>query len=204
MMGKGRVEAFSDGVLAIILTIMVLELKVPRLLESQVNSWESLIPLLPIFMSYLLSFIYVGIYWTNHHHLLHATHRITGGILWANMHLLFWLSLIPFTTALVGLNHLESMPTALYGLVLLLTGLAFFILEATILAAEGPDSALAEAVGNRWKEAASLIAYTVAIGTAFVHPYIALGIYVLVAIAWLVPDRRIENVLKRRWQPPKP
>lgn len=119
-MGKGRVEAFSDGVLAIILTIMVLELKVPRLLESQVNSWESLIPLLPIFMSYLLSFIYVGIYWTNHHHLLHATHRITGGILWANMHLLFWLSLIPFTTALVGLNHLESMPTALYGLVLLL------------------------------------------------------------------------------------
>lgn len=204
MMGKGRVEAFSDGVLAIILTIMVLELKVPRLLESQVNSWESLIPLLPIFMSYLLSFIYVGIYWTNHHHLLHATHRITGGILWANMHLLFWLSLIPFTTALVGLNHLESMPTALYGLVLLLTGLAFFILEATILAAEGPDSALAEAVGNRWKEAASLIAYAVAVGTAFVHPYIALGIYVLVAIAWLVPDRRIENVLKRRWQPPKP
>lgn len=204
MMGKGRVEAFSDGVLAIILTIMVLELKVPRLLESQVNSWESLIPLLPIFMSYLLSFIYVGIYWTNHHHLLHATHRITGAILWANMHLLFWLSLIPFTTALVGLNHLESMPTALYGVVLLLTGLAFWILEASILKAEGPDSALAEAVGNRWKEASSLIAYTVAIGAAFVHPYIAIGIYVLVAIAWLVPDRRIENVLKRRWQPPKP
>jgi len=204
MMGKGRVEAFSDGVLAIILTIMVLELKVPRLLESQVNSWESLIPLLPIFMSYLLSFIYVGIYWTNHHHLLHATHRITGAILWANMHLLFWLSLIPFTTALVGLNHLESMPTALYGVVLLLTGLAFWILEASILKAEGPDSALAEAVGNRWKEASSLIAYTVAIGAAFVHPYIAIGIYVLVAIAWLVPDRRIENVLKRRWQQPKP
>lgn len=204
MMGKGRVEAFSDGVLAIILTIMVLELKVPRLLESQVNSWESLVPLLPIFMSYLLSFIYVGIYWTNHHHLLHATHRITGSILWANMHLLFWLSLIPFTTALVGLNHLESMPTALYGVVLLLTGLAFWILEASILKAEGPDSALAEAVGNRWKEAASLIAYTVAIGAAFLHSYIAIGIYVLVAIAWLVPDRRIERVLKRRWQQTKP
>lgn len=204
MMGKGRVEAFSDGVLAIILTIMVLELKVPRLLESQVNSWESLVPLLPIFMSYLLSFIYVGIYWTNHNHLLHATHRITGSILWANMHLLFWLSLIPFTTALVGLNHLESMPTALYGVVLLLTGLAFWILEASILKAEGPDSALAEAVGNRWKEAASLIAYTVAIGAAFLHSYIAIGIYVLVAIAWLVPDRRIERVLKRRWQQTKP
>jgi uncharacterized membrane protein len=187
---KGRLEAFSDGVLAIIITIMVLELKVPHGADL-----TALRPLIPIFLSYVLSFVYLGIYWNNHHHMLQATKQVTGLILWANLHLLFWLSLFPFVTAWVGDNHLAAVPTAIYGCVLLLAGVAYYLLQAAILRTEGPDSLLATAVGADFKGKLSPISYAIAIPLAFVNPWIANGIYVAVALIWLVPDRRIERVL---------
>src|SRR5215203_2168273 len=189
-MGKGRMEAFSDGVLAIIITIMVLELRVPHGTEL-----AALRPLVPVLLSYVLSFIYLGIYWNNHHHMLHATHRVTGIVLWANLHLLFWLSLVPFVTAWMGENHFASVPTALYGCVLLMAAIAYTILQRQILRAEGPRSVLATAIGNDMKGKLSPLVYITAIGAAFVNPAIAEGMYVLVALMWLVPDRRIERAL---------
>ena len=189
-MNKGRLEAFSDGVIAILITIMVLELKVPH-----GSDLESLRPLLPVFLSYVLSFVFLGIYWNNHHHMLHAAHRINGKILWANLHLLFWLSLIPFATGWMGENHFAPLPTAMYGVVLLLAAVAYTILQNLIVAHQGPDSKLAEAVGKDMKEKVSLLLYMVAIPSAFVHEWIADGIYVLVALIWLIPDRRIESKL---------
>ncbi len=189
-MGKTRLEAFSDGVLAIIITIMVLELKVPH-----GDSLAALQPLLPVFLSYVLSFVYLGIYWNNHHHMLHTCRRVTGAILWANLHLLFWLSLIPVVTGWMGENHLAAAPTALYGVVLLLASIAYWILQRTIIASQGPDSLLRTAVGNDWKGKLSPALYVAAIGLAFLSQWLAGGIYVLVALIWLVPDRRIERVL---------
>jgi uncharacterized membrane protein len=189
-MGKGRLEAFSDGVIAIIITVMVLELKVPTGTEL-----SALRPVLPVALSYLLSFINVGIYWNNHHHLLHATQHVNGKILWANLHLLFWLSLLPFTTAWMGSNHFAPVPTALYGAVLLLSGLAWLILQHTILALQGPDSPLARAIGSDTKGKISAICYTAAVPLAFVHQAISGALYVLVALMWLVPDPRIEKRL---------
>ena len=189
-MGTGRLEAFSDGVLAIIITIMVLELRVPH--DSDL---AALRPLLPVLLSYVLSFVYLGIYWNNHHHMLHVTRRVTGGILWANLHLLFWLSLVPFVTSWMGENHFASMPTALYGVVLLMAAMAYLILQRLILHAEGPDTVLAAAVGRDIKGKISPLLYALAIGAAFVHPAIAEAVYVLVALMWLIPDRRIERAL---------
>jgi uncharacterized membrane protein len=188
--GKARLEAFSDGVIAIIITIMVLELKVPH--EPVI---EALMPIVPVFLSYVLSFIYLGIYWSNHHHMLHATHRVSGGVLWANLHLLFWLSLFPFTTAWMGENHFAATPTAVYGFVFLMAAIAYYILQRVIIGNEGPDSTLARAVGTDWKGKLSPVAYLIAIPAAFVHQGISQAIYVLVAIVWLVPDRRIEKVV---------
>jgi uncharacterized membrane protein len=185
-------EAFSDGVLAIIITIMVLELRVPHGAEL-----TALRPLVPLLLSYTLSFIYLGIYWNNHHHMLHVTHRVTGAILWANLHLLFWLSLVPFVTAWMGENHFASVPTALYGAVLLMAAIAYLLLQRQILRAEGPHSVLAAAVGRDTKGKLSPLLYLLAIGAAFVHPRIADGVYVLVALLWLIPDRRIERALAR-------
>jgi len=192
-MEKNRLEAFSDGVIAIIITIMVLELKVPH-----APGLAGLEPLLPVFLSYLLSFIYVGIYWNNHHHLFHSTRHVTGGILWANLHLLFWLSLFPFTTAWVGENHLVPMPTAVYGFVLLMAAIAYYILQHTIIAQQGRDSLLAKAIGNDWKGKISPLCYFLAIPLAFVSPWISHGLFVFVALIWLVPDRRIERALMKR------
>lgn len=192
-MGKGRFEAFSDGVIAIIITIMVLELKVPH-----GESFAALQPLIPVFLSYVLSFIYIGIYWNNHHHMLHATREITGGMLWANLHLLFWLSLIPFTTSWMGENHFAVLPTALYGVVLLMAGFAYTFLQHLIIAYEGPKSALKKAVGGDWKGKSSVLLYLIAIPAAFYLQWIALGIYVFVAGMWLIPDRRIERVLRTK------
>jgi uncharacterized membrane protein len=189
-MGKNRMEAFSDGVLAIIITIMVLEMKVPHSADLQ-----ALRPVLPVFLSYVLSFIYVGIYWNNHHHLLHSTHKVTGGILWANLHLLFWLSLFPFATGWAGENHLASLPTAVYGVVLFMAAIAYYILQSMIIRQQGRDSLLAVAVGKDWKGKLSPILYLSAIGLSFVNPWIATGIYVLAALIWFVPDRRIERAL---------
>jgi uncharacterized membrane protein len=189
-MGTGRLEAFSDGVLAIIITIMVLELRVPH--DSDL---AALRPLLPVALSYVLSFVYLGIYWNNHHHMLHVTHRVTGGILWANLHLLFWLSLVPFVTAWMGENHFAAMPTALYGVVLLMAGIAYLILQGQILHAEGPNAVLAVALGRDIKGKLSPLLYALAIGAAFVRPGIADAVYVLVALTWLIPDRRIERAL---------
>ena len=189
-MGKGRLEAFSDGVLAIIITIMVLELKVPHGGEL-----EKLTALTPVFLSYALSFLYIGIYWNNHHHMLHASHRVTGAMLWANLHLLFWLSLIPFTTAWMGENQFAEWPSALYGVVLLLAAIAYFILQQTIIASQGPDSVLKKAVGSDWKGKLSPVLYAIAIPMAFWSPWVAQALYVTVALMWLVPDRRIEHVL---------
>jgi TMEM175 potassium channel family protein len=191
-MGTQRLEAFSDGVLAIIITIMVLELKVPHGTEL-----ADLRPLVPVFLSYVLSFVYLGIYWNNHHHMLHATRRVNGGILWANLHLLFWLSLVPFVTGWMGENHFAAAPTALYGVVLLLAAIAYWILERRIIAAQGPGSLLATAVGRDRKEQLSPLLYAIAIPLAFVHEWIADALYVLVALMWLVPDRRIERTLPR-------
>ncbi len=192
-MEKNRLEAFSDGVLAIIITIMVLELKVPHATEL-----AELKPLLPVFLSYVLSFIYVGIYWNNHHHMFHSTRHVTGGILWANLHLLFWLSLFPFTTGWMGENHFAPTPTALYGLVLLMAAIAYYILQRTIIRQQGPNSLLAKAVGKDRKGKLSPVCYLAAIPLAFVSPWIAGGLYMFVAIIWLVPDRRIERVLANR------
>ncbi len=189
-MGKARLEAFSDGVLAIIITIMVLELKVPH-----GDSVTALVPLVPVFLSYVLSFVYIGIYWNNHHHMLHAIRHVTGGILWANLHLLFWLSLVPFVTGWMGENHFAALPTALYGVVLLLAALAFWILQHRIVASQGADSIVAKAVGTDLKGKLSQIAYVIGIGCAFLAPWISWALYVLVAMVWLVPDPRIERAL---------
>jgi len=186
-MTKTRLEAFSDGVIAILITIMVLELKVPH-----GDDWDALAPLWPVLSSYVLSFIYLGIYWNNHHHLLHLSSHINGTILWANLHLLFWLSLVPFVTAWMGENHFAALPTAVYGGVLLLAGFAYWILERAIIAAQGKDSKLDAAVGKDWKAVASTLLYASAIPLAFVHQWIADGIYVFVAMMWFIPDRRIE------------
>lgn len=187
-MNKGRLEAFSDGVLAIIITIMVLELKVPH-----GANLEDLRPLLPVFLSYILSFIYLGIYWNNHHHMLQATGKINGSILWANLHLLFWLSLVPFTTAWMGENHFATMPTAVYGINLLGAAIAYFILQNLIIKEEGDNSQLKKAIGKDFKGKISPVIYVIAIILAFVNQWIADALYVLVALMWLVPDRRIES-----------
>jgi uncharacterized membrane protein len=189
-MGKGRLEAFSDGVLAILITILVLELRVP-----QGSGFGSLRPLLPVFLSYLLSFIYLGIYWNNHHHLLHTASRVSAGILWANLHLLFWLSLIPFVTGWMGQNHFAAPPTALYGVILLMAAVAYWLLQRNILASQGPHSRLAEAIGRDLKGKLSPVLYAIAIPSAFASRWLAGGLYVLVALIWLVPDRRIERAL---------
>ena len=189
-MEKNRLEAFSDGVLAVIITIMVLELKVPHGSELAV-----LKPLLPVFLTYLLSFIYLGIYWNNHHHLLKAAHKVTGGIMWANLHLLFWLSLVPFTTGWMGENRFASLPTALYGVVLLAAAIAYFILQQTIVAEQGPGSRLAAALGRDLKGKLSPVLYAAAIPLAFLNQWISEALYVAVALIWLVPDRRIESTL---------
>ncbi len=181
-------EAFSDGVIAIIITVMVLELKVPH-----DASPEALRPVLPPLLTYAFSFLNVGIYWNNHHHMLHATTRVSGAVLWANLHLLFWLSLVPFTTGWIGENHFQPLPTAVYGLVLLLSSIAYYILARSILAAEGPDSKLAAAIGNDVKGRISSLIYLTAVPLAFVRPWVAVALYVLVSLIWLVPDRRIER-----------
>jgi uncharacterized membrane protein len=189
---KGRLEAFTDGVMAVIITIMVLELKPPH-----GTGWAAIEPLVPTFLTYVLSFVFLGIYWNNHHHLLHATERINGAILWANLHLLFWLSLVPFITGWMGENQFAALPTAAYGVVLLLSGVAFSILTRLILAAQGPDSPLKAAIGSDLKSRISMMLYVAAIPLAFVHRLIAAAIYVLVALIWLIPDRRIESRLNR-------
>ena len=198
-MGKSRLEAFSDGVLAIIITIMVLELKVP-----QGDDFAALRPLWPVVLSYVLSFVYVGIYWNNHHHLFHVTQQVNGIILWANLHLLFWLSLFPFVTGWMGENHFTPAPTALYGAVLLMAAVAYWLLQRAIIAKHGKDSLLAVAVGNDLKGKLSPILYALAIPAAFVQPWIAQGVYVLVAMMWLVPDRRIEKALGKRTEQSPP
>ena len=187
-----RLEAFSDGVLAIIITIMVLELKVPH-----GEGFAALKPLLPVFLSYVLSFVYVGIYWNNHHHLFQSAKHVSGGILWANLHLLFWLSLFPFATGWVGENHFTPLPTAAYGVVLLMAGVSYYILQLAIIARQGPDSLLAKAIGRDWKGKLSPLLYLAAIPLAFVSPWISNGLYVFVALIWLVPDRRIERVINQ-------
>jgi uncharacterized membrane protein len=191
-MEKNRLEAFSDGVIAIIITIMVLEMKVPH-----GNDLAALKPVFPVFLSYVLSFIYVGIYWNNHHHMLHATKRVSGGILWANLHLLFWLSLFPFTTGWMGENQLAAMPTATYGCVLFMAAISYWILQRAIIRQQGTRSLLAEAVGVDWKGKLSPVVYAMAILLAFVSPWIANGLFILVALIWLIPDRRIERLLTR-------
>ena len=190
-MGKGRFEAFSDGVIAIIITIMVLELKVPHS-----ESLDALLPLLPVFLSYLLSFVYVGIYWNNHHHLLHTCQRVSGAMLWANLHLLFWLSLLPFATGWMGENHFAPAPTALYGVVLLMAALAYYLLQLTIIAAHGPGSLLKRALGRDLKGKLSPLIYIVAIAATLGASWVAQALYVGVALMWLLPDRRIERALR--------
>ena len=191
-MEKNRLEAFSDGVLAIIITIMVLELKVPHGAD-----WAALKPLLPGFLSYVLSFVYVGIYWNNHHHLLKACRRVNGGILWANLHLLFWLSLFPFVTGWMGENHFTPLPTALYGVVLLIAAVAYYILQNLIVKEQGgKKTRLAQALGKDWKGKLSPVLYAAAIGLSFIQPWMAGSLYVFVALMWLVPDKRIERVVQ--------
>jgi len=191
-MGKGRLEAFSDGVIAIIITIMVLELRVPH-----GDALEALAPLAPVFLSYVLSFIYIGIYWNNHHHMLHTCTRVTGGMLWANLHLLFWLSLFPFVTGWMGENHFAALPSALYGGVLFAAAIAYRMLQETIIATQGPESPLQAAIGTDWKGKVSPVLYALAIVSTFLWPWVAQALYVLVALLWLVPDRRIEGSLRR-------
>ena len=191
-MGKGRLEAFSDGVMAIIITIMVLELKIPH-----GDTLNELRPLLPVFLSYILSFVYVGIYWNNHHHMLHATTTVTGAMLWANLHLLFWLSLFPFATGWMGENNFTSLPTALYGAVLLMAAIAYYLLERAIIRAQGPESILRKAVGRDWKGKLSPVLYVVAIVATLLSPIFSQVIFVAVALIWLIPDRRIEKVMPR-------
>lgn len=189
-MNKNRLEAFSDGVIAIIITIMVLEMKVPHGTDL-----AALAKTLPVFLSYVVSFVYVGIYWNNHHHLLQAVKKVNGAILWANLHLLFWLSLIPFVSGWLGENHVASLPAALYGVVLIGAGLGYFILTYALIAHHGQDSALALAIKSGFKEKLSIVIYALSIPLAFVHPWIACGLYTFVAALWLVPDRRIEKAL---------
>ena len=189
-MRKGRLEAFSDGVIAIIITIMVLELKV-----AHGADWESIRPLIPVFLAYVLSFVYLGIYWNNHHHMLYVTDRINGGILWANMHLLFWLSLIPFVTAWMGENHLATPPTVVYGFVMLAAAVAYYVLQRLIIAEQGQRSKLKAAIGGDMKGKLSPLIYVVAIVMAFFNQWISDALYVLVALMWLIPDKRIESRL---------
>jgi uncharacterized membrane protein len=189
-MGKGRMEAFSDGVIAIIITIMVLELRVPHETE-----WPALVPLIPVFLSYVLSFVFVGIYWNNHHHLLHAVKSVSGPVLWANLFLLFWLSLMPFATAWLGENHLATIPAALYGIVLLMSGVAFTILVHFLVKHEGSDSTLARAVGKNRKTQISVVFDLLGIGIAFFDPRLSVACYVIVALIWFIPDRRIERAM---------
>ncbi|HEY2823781.1 MAG TPA: TMEM175 family protein [Candidatus Acidoferrum sp.] len=193
-MGTGRLEAFSDGVIAIIITIMVLELKAP-----EGHSVAALVPLAPVFLSYVLSFVYVGIYWNNHHHMLHACEKVSGGILWANLHLLFWLSLIPFATAWLGENHYSSGPAALYGAILLLSAIAWVILQQQIIKSqEGKGDILKGAIGDDWKGKVSVLIYVAGIGAAFWQPRVSLMLYGLTALIWFVPDKRIEKVIERK------
>jgi uncharacterized membrane protein len=192
-MSTGRLEAFSDGVIAILITIMILELKVPH-----EPTLAALRPVLPVFLTYVLSYVFLGIYWTNHHHLLHATKRVSGAVLWANLHLLFWLSLVPFVTAWMGENGFGPVPTAIYGVVMLLAAIAYYILVRAILAEEGASSELAAAVGSDTKGRVSPLLYALAIPLSFVKSGIALGLYIFVALMWLVPDRRIESRLRAR------
>jgi len=189
-MGKSRLEAFSDGVIAIIITIMVLEMKVPH-----GTTLADLVPQIPVFLSYILSYVYVGIYWNNHHHLLHACSRVNGGVLWANLHLLFWLSLFPLATGWMGENHFAALPTAAYGVVLLAAAIAYWILQHTIIAAQGPGSALKRAIGGDWKGRLSPVLYFCGILLAAWQQQLSQAIYVLVALVWLVPDRRIERMV---------
>jgi len=189
-MENKRLEAFFDGVVAIIITIMVLEMKVPH-----GDSIEALSPLVPVLLSYVLSFVYLAIYWNNHHHMLHTVRKVTGSMLWANLHLLFWLSLIPFATGWMGENHFASLPAAVYGFVLLMAAIAYWILEQRIIASQGEDSILKKAVGKDWKGKSSPLLYITGIMLAFVSPWLAVAIYVIVALMWLVPDRRIERIV---------
>ena len=189
-MSKGRLEAFSDGVLAIILTIMVLELHAPESADL-----AALRPLLPVFLSYVLSFVYIGIYWNNHHHLLQAARQVDGRSLWANLHLLFWLSLVPFATAWMGANHFAALPVALYGIVLFCAGLAYYLLSRALIARHGPDSLLARAIGRDYKGWLSLVLYLVGLALAFVNSWLATVLYAAVAVMWLIPDPRIEKTL---------
>jgi uncharacterized membrane protein len=189
-MGKGRLEAFSDGVIAIIITIMVLELKVPH-----GETPAALLPLWPAFLSYVLSFVYIGIYWNNHHHMLHASSQVTGAVLWANLHLLFWLSLLPFATGWMGENHFAAGPSALYGGVLLMAAVAYKLLQQCLIVSHGPSSVLRTAVGRDWKGKLSPLLYLAAIVSTFFVPWVAQALYVAVALMWLVPDRRIEHAM---------
>ena len=187
-MGKGRLEAFSDGVIAILITIMVLELKIPK-----GASLADLADLWPIFLSYVLSFIYLAIYWNNHHHMLHAVNRVNGTVLWTNVHLLFWLSLIPFTTGWMGENNFSLWPVVLYGVNLIFAGIAYYFLAHCLVSIHGKDSAFAKALGNDWKGKISVVIYAVAIALCFIHPYIGFALYVLVAAMWFIPDKRFEK-----------
>ena len=191
-MRNDRINAFSDGVIAILITIMVLELKVPH-----GTDWTALREVLPVFLAYVLSFVVIAIYWNNHHHMLNVTERVTGGILWANLHLLFWLSLLPFVTGWMGENHFASLPTALYGVVLSFAGVAYYVLERVIIRSQGPASPLEAAVGNDAKGKISIACYLAAIPLAFVNQFISDALYVAVALMWLVPDRRIEERFTR-------
>jgi len=190
-MHKGRLEAFSDGVIAIIITIMVLEMKVPHGEE-----WSALTPLIPVFFSYVLSFALVGIYWNNHHHMLHAARHVGGRVLWANLHLLFWLSLMPFTTGWMGENHFAAVPVALYGFDLFMAAVAYYILARSLVAVNGPDSPIATALGRDFKGKISVVIYVAAIAASFVYPPLSMALYVGVAIMWFVPDRRMEHVVR--------
>jgi uncharacterized membrane protein len=194
-MGKGRLEAFSDGVLAIIITIMVLEMKVPH-----DDTMEELLKIGPVFMSYVLSFVYIGIYWNNHHHLMHATQKISGGAMWANNHLLFWLSLMPFASGWMGENHFTKWPVIVYGVVLIMNSIAYYILVRCLLKANGKDSTLAKALGSDLKGKVSTLIYAVGIAIAFLNTWISLALYTVVAIMWLVPDSRIEKKLEEEFR----
>ena len=192
-MEKGRLEAFSDGVIAIIITIMVLEMKVP-----EGRDWQALVPSIPVFLSYVLSFVFIGIYWNNHHHLFQAVKQVNGAVLWANLHLLFWLSLVPFVTGWMGENEFASWPVALYGIVLFAAGFAYYLLTGALIAHHGHDSELADILSQNMKEKVSVALYAMAIPLAFVQSWIAGGLYVLVAVIWLIPDKRIERVFIKR------
>lgn len=194
-MGKNRLEAFSDGVIAIIITIMVLELKVPH-----GGTLADLAPLLPVLLSYVLSFVYIGIYWNNHHHMIHVVTEVSGAVLWANLHLLFWLSLVPAATAWMGENHFSATTVAVYGVVLLMCGTAYYILQQLIIASQGPQSVLREALGVDWKGKGSVVVYVVAIAMAQVATWVTLSLYVLVALMWFIPDRRIERMVNQHSQ----